>query len=552
MDWVDRCSVMWLESKSSDAEAVCIGPTMDLTKLGKVTVFGHTGGLKLKRDVRQSPPAPPSLAASHLVQHSHRIMSLLPLHLKLNETHNILICPVHECVVLLDSVKKHFDKHHSKDLTPAKRTQLQQESDELSISIQLKTDYSQFQFTNTDGTPLHEIPYLGLHSSLQCNICEYICSKKSADKTMKDHLRTVHKISVGAEPRGLYSLSQHVRSITSQRYFIGVTREAEGLNVLRHFEVIPSDTVSDSDRIESHGEPSTDRATPPTSREIRPDVNEDSNISVVSRLQAQLDKAKSWARKERENRLATIPHDQSVQTNPWLAYTRFLEILLDNWDDALKYMAIPTRETELALYLVYSTTKSMVRTWQNSTAKTSRYARIRVMQEDSNDVPLLLLETYQNFSLQHALPLQKIFVFFYRVIEEGRHALSQLHLSTLQKEAWGRIAEHLHITAGAYPEVEASYTRTHMDTLKQLCYEFWLALIEQTSLDDDFELAFVVATAFLVVSKEGKSVREVYNFAIDITALKKMVRLASIQKFREHFVEPMRTQDIGNTDSVVT
>jgi hypothetical protein len=482
-------------------------------------------------------------------------MTLLLQHVELNKTHGILICPVHECVVLPNSVRKHFDKNHCKDLTSSERTQMQAEADELLLSVSLKTDYSQFQFANQDGSPLEEIPYLGLHPSMICNICEHICSKKSAKRNMKEHLRIHHRISVSSEVRGVSTFSQHARSAFCQRYFIGVTREAEGLNILRYFEVMPltaTDAAACVDRNDPVNEVSTARVPSATHGSERPQPTEsDENTLSRQHLQLQLEKATTWAQEQRKERLATVPHDQHVQTNPWLAYTRFLEILPPRWEDALEYMAIPPREQEPALYFLHNIVKGMVRTWQNSTAKTSRYARIRVMQENISDVPLLPLEVYQNFDLKHALPLQKTFVFFYRVLVQGLPAPKQLCLSPSQRDAWARIAEKIEDMAGTYTEVEVSYTRTHLEPLEQLCHMFWLALVEQTCLEDEHELALVVSTAYLVVSNKNRGIREGYNFATDISALKKIVRLASMQKFKEQFVAPVRRPDIRETNHAV-
>jgi len=65
----------------------------------------------------------------------------------------------------------------------------------------------------------------------------------------------------------------------------------------------------------------------------------------------------------------------------------------------------------------------------------SRYTRIRVTQKEQDDVPVHPLKAYQNKSLQHALPLQKLFMFFYQVLVSERPPPSQLVLSAKQSLA---------------------------------------------------------------------------------------------------------------------
>jgi superfamily II DNA helicase RecQ len=470
-------------------------------------------------------------------------MSLLFRHLKLDERHNILICPLHECVVLPRSISKHFDKHHSKDVTPSERSQLQAEADELCTSRALKTEYSQFEFANADGSPLHEIEYLGMQASLACNKCNHITTKKSAAKSMKGHLRTRHDISIHTDS-GRSTLSQHTRAVYSQRYFIGVPADADDANVVRSFEVKPSSAHDQT----THSSPIP--AETETHNTGGDETHTTSRANALSCLHAQLHNAAKWVDKERKERLAYIPQGQSLQTNPWLAYTRFLGVLPERWVEALSYTAPPAPQQEPALHYLYCTTKSMVRTWQNSTAVTSRYARIRVMQEDMNDVPLHPLEPYQYFALQHALPLQKTFTLFYRVLTQQLPQPRKLRLLSAQLDKWNHIVQHLDTFNGTYPPVEVSHERTRLGPLEQLCHAFWLSLIEQTCLEDEFELPLVVSTAFLVVSSATKGLREVYNFATDITALKKMIRLASLQKYHEHFVAPAQQLVEGTNQSI--
>lgn len=167
-------------------------------------------------------------------------MSLLSRHLDLNEVHGILICALHGTVILPSRVKKHFDKHHSQDVAPKDRVQLQAEVDELCKTTQLKLAYADFQFSKPDGSPLDEIAFLELHACIICKSCGHICTKKSAHKTMREHIRKAHDLPKAEHSNTLEDITNLVRSGFSQRYFTGTSGEASGLNANRFFEVIPS------------------------------------------------------------------------------------------------------------------------------------------------------------------------------------------------------------------------------------------------------------------------------------------------------------------------
>ena len=227
-------------------------------------------------------------------------------------------------------------------------------------------------------------------------------------------------------------------------------------------------------------------------------------------------------------------------------------MLPSTWDEGLATVALPDAHQEPALFFLYNTVKSTVRTWQNTTASVARFPRLRVMQEELHDTPLHPLEPYQNKSLQHALPLQKIFVFFYRILVYGRPPPSQLAMTPSQAEAWGDIVGYLDEQASVFPDVDANHTRTQLEPLEKLCHAFWMSLVEQTYVASDFELPLIVATAFLVLLKEKNRLREVYNFATDITALKKMVRLATIQMYRDKWAPSTLPLSRDDTNSSIT
>ncbi|KAE8821993.1 hypothetical protein PTNB85_10553 [Pyrenophora teres f. teres] len=57
-----------------------------------------------------------------------------------------------------------------------------------------------------------------------------------------------------------------------------------------------------------------------------------------------------------------------------------------------------------------------------------------------------------------------------------------------------------------------------------------MSLIEQTAVVSDFELAIVTPLAFLAVDRQEDQFRPAYNFATDLSAIKKFMRFAACVK----------------------
>ena len=82
-----------------------------------------------------------------------------------------------------------------------------------------------------------------------------------------------------------------------------------------------------------------------------------------------------------------------------------------------------------------------------------------------------------------------------------------------------------------------------------LCHEFWVSLIEQTSSSNDLELAILLPIAILSLSPCGTGFREVYNFATDLSAFKKLVRFAAIQSYQDKYAGQADTSYAHGTEN---
>ncbi|KAL5421406.1 hypothetical protein PMIN05_012584 [Paraphaeosphaeria minitans] len=362
---------------------------------------------------------------------------------------------------------------------------------------------------------------------------------------MRGHLRQEHKLYVPnvAEERRQLWYSEQVKGADCQQFFPSVPPPFRNLRLTRKFAVELSTNSHSS-------EATTDGVENPTEPSAVPIPI---SAPTSSKFADQLREASQWAKKAKQEQLAAIPSTPSVSTNPWVAHTGVLQVFSNTstWAEALRYVAVPTAAGDLKLHYLYVTVKSMARTWQNVASKASRYARIRVMQEHKTDVPLTPLEPYQDPRLRHAGPLQKIFVFFYHVLVDNMEKPPTLHLQPHQEQTWRDITEYLDSTDNI-PEVQEHHTRTQFTLFEEHCHRFWLSLIEQTSRTEHFELALLTPVAFLTLSHDGKGFREAYNFATDISAIKKFCRFAGLQKLQDDLVHSNDVQPQATTNSMQT
>lgn len=449
----------------------------------------------------------------------------VPQHIHFDQSHKFISCALHRYAVLPSKVLSHFNEEHRDETTYRERCQIQDSVDKLCEQHEVYQQYSDFKI------PEHpQAPFTGLRiikDALCCTHCGVIATGANASHNLYAHLRAQHNIKKPVKERELKQwYEDHIRAIHCQQFFTSVPSSFRHLRISRKFEVLRVPT------------PSTDNDPSPSSAETNAPPP-----GSAQALKSQLMQATKWAEATREKLLEEIPSAPSLSTNPWIAHTGFLQVFAETptWDAAIAYVSNPTAALEPKLHYLYCTVKSMLRTWQNVTAQTSRYARIRVMQEHQTDVPLHPLETYQTLSLRHAGPLQKIFIFFYRVLEDDKKMPPTLTLQPHQEHAWAQLASHLASTH-IVPTVDDNHTRTHLTTFEDYCYKFWLSLIEQTSRSAQFELALLTPIAFLSLSPTGEGFREVYNFATDLAALKKFCRFAALQKLQDHFLDTPQAQ----------
>ena len=432
----------------------------------------------------------------------------------------IIICKHHQYCILPSSLMSHFSTLHSDHVNPTERRAMQKEIEKL--QEMLHQDYTQIR---PPQEPHPVIRGLRIHTaSLRCNQCAHIVAGKTTIESMKKHLRThgINADTINKHQRhnnlNAAQWAQYWRVIQSQQLFTrasGVDNEA-----VKHFEVY-----------EPNEQETTMLSDHPSDAEDAPDHKPvDPVLSRVDALQAQFEQAETFALKEMAERRAHVPTPTKRQTNPYLEHTRFQTIVRGMaWQEIRQYTQSAGND-EAALRYLEATVKSMVLVYQHTVAATSRWARIRVMQEDWQVIPRTPLFHYQGFDLRHSLPLVKVFIFFYRVCVLGAAQPHTLHMTHTQQIAWQAIQEHLDGMPRPLPSRELMHERTNLDNLESLCHQFWLSLIEQTSVRQDFEISLVTPLAFIAVDSKSDRFRAAYNFATDLSAIKKLARFAACQR----------------------
>jgi len=472
----------------------------------------------------------------------------------------ILSCKHCQFAILPGRVQPHFADQHRDLVSPEVRRTIATKVQELVDAHPIaKRAYSDYSNPKDPCQPFSGLPVF--RDSHRCLYCTYVVvNGTGAQNNMQKHLKTHNVFPMHKNARDEW-YPKHVKRVFSQRFFLNVPHVSEYDAITSHFEVkrptilsaptsMSSASSTPSNVLEMRS-PSHDANLPPSdtnSHNTHVALGEASNHepkTVAAVLAAQILEAEGFAEQDRLSRNAAVPPRPSIQSNPWVAHLRYAEIFeqFSTWNEALQYIAIPKEKTEPKLFLLYSTVKSMVRTWQNVSASTSRYARIRVMQEDHTDVPTFPLEPYQDFDTKHAGPLQKIFIFFYRVLVQQLPKPNKLHLRNSQQRAWQKIAQALEDNGSEMTEIDCSHDRTELVGLEVHCHAFWLTLLQQTSYRDDFELAVLTPIAFLSLSPRGDGYGLVYSFATDLSALKKMARFAGLQYLQDTLSPPGSDED---------
>ena len=340
---------------------------------------------------------------------------------------------------------------------------------------------------------------------------------------MKSHLRS-HGIYAAPEKLSHKAStqwwSQHWRITLAQRFFSRCP--AEGTACLTLFPVYEDTREASLPLAASDDDDTSD----PTTRTERVPI--DPVLSTVESLSAQLFKAEAAIDEEKRTQYNAIPTLDERQTNPYLEHTQFQRCVAGiSWAAAGEYTT--PRSTAQLKYL-QDTVKSTTLVYQHTVSNTSRWARIRVMQENTQHVPVTPLFHYQAFDLRHSSTLVKIFTFFYQISIGGLQRPSTLRITSTQLSAWLAVQDHLESSNNVFLEVDLRHAREQLNQFERLCHDFWLALIQQTGRARDFELALVTPLAFVAVDAPGQRFRPAYNFATELSAVKKLARFAACQK----------------------
>ena len=441
-------------------------------------------------------------------------------HVRVDLTHKVVICVHHQYCLLPSGVAAHFSRKHADHTSPTERDEIQSYIDSISHRL-----HQQYQDIEIPIEPCPVVPSLEVHAgAVGCNYCSHIVAGKESWKSnIKRHLRS-HDIYAAPErlshKASTQWWSQHWHPVLSQRFFSRCP--VEGTNCLTLFPVY---------ELSYHASPrpslsSVDDTSDPIEPTERDSI--DPLLCTMESLQAQFFEAEVTIDKEIKTQSNAVPVVDERQTNPYLEHTQFQKCLADiSWEVVGNYTT-PLRTPQLR-YL-QDTVKSTTLVYQHTVSTTSRWARIRVMQENAHHVPVSPLFHYQAFDIRHSSTLVKIFTFFYQIWVGGLQRPPTLQITTTQLSAWLALQNHLESLEDEVPDVDLHHTRNHLNQSERLCHDFWLAIIEQTGRVNDFELALVTPLAFIAVDAPGRKFRPAYNFATDLSAVKKLARFAACQK----------------------
>jgi hypothetical protein len=133
---------------------------------------------------------------------------------------------------------------------------------------------------------------------------------------------------------------------------------------------------------------------------------------------------------------------------------------------------MPNAKKELELHFLASTVKSTVLVYQHIVASTARWARIQVMQEHPNDIPLKPLIYYQGFNNAHSNAVVKVFLYFYCIYTEAVPQPPLGRLTPSQKETLRKLKECIDKHNREFPNIDTKHTRTTLTLVECHCYAF--------------------------------------------------------------------------------
>jgi hypothetical protein len=236
---------------------------------------------------------------------------------------------------------------------------------------------------------------------------------------MKGHLRAKHKIYAPAITNNQERLAWwggHWRVVCSQQFVARATHALEG-HTTAFFEVLEEeasvhgkDTIADTDSTEQVVD------TPNTHIDTLTSVIDPALVGL-SDLEAQLLAAEEMVINEEKAANTVVPSAPDRQTNPYLEHTQFQRCVAGMpWSTIQEY----TRPTVTAqLGFLQDVVRSTMLVYQHRVSMTSRWARIRVMQEHLQHIPTTPLLPYQGFDNHHSTTIVSIFTFFYQVFNNN-------------------------------------------------------------------------------------------------------------------------------------
>jgi hypothetical protein len=452
--------------------------------------------------------------------------------------YGVVICLHHQSAVLPSRVEQHFSREHAKDVSAPLRSAMQAHVNEHTEEL-----HPSQQTISLPTAPVMAIPNLTIKQGAKCVHCTLIICGKARIENVKEHLRSAHSLKAKERSASLKATdlkawyASQCRPVLCQQFF---QQAVANSNAHKYFEVyeeaprtppVPEDAPIEPSaarpcRIEPIRTPSATRA--------HLVAREDAS-ATLDRLRAQFANARARAGKARESARKAVPARPSRQTSPFLEHTQFLRCLDElEWDKARQYTT-PCRPIDKPLAYLQGAVKSTVLAYQNTVAVTSRWGRIRVMQENSKEVPAMPLVHYQGYDLRHAITLVKIFTFFYHVLAKGWKKPSTLTITPRQQHAFQALQDHLDSCGDTFPTVDLKHKRQELTPVERLCHQFWLSLLEQTTVAHEFGTALSTVFAFIAIDPADPQFRAAYNFQTDLSAAKKLARFAACQLLWDQF-----------------
>ena len=99
------------------------------------------------------------------------------------------------------------------------------------------------------------------------------------------------------------------------------------------------------------------------------------------------------------------------------------------------------------------------------------------------------------------------------------------------------------------PNTTLNSNYTELKKLERLCYNFQISLVEQTCTGDKKDLTIFLPIAVMLLLPKGIGFREVYNFATDLSTIKKAICFAAVQTYYNKYAPTFNPNTLPNANN---